>query len=89
MGGSSLGVGGWLASPGDEPSILNRWGISHVPSISSSAANSSVVAVRSHRFLMVIQLTEYWHQYARSVGFHSSGALAPLERLASAVTATR
>lgn len=53
------------------------------------AAASGMVAVRVQRALMMTQRTAYSHQKAVFGGFHSSGALLPLARLAARLTAMR
>ena len=48
-----------------------------------------MVMVSSHRAFTSVQSVACWHQYSRSGGPHSSGPLAPFDRLAPAVTAMR
>ena len=61
----------------------------HVSSIDWRLDSSDAVTVRLHRTLMSTHVSAYWHQYAESDGFHTSGPREPLERLAEAVTAMR
>ena len=64
-------------------------GFSQVANMTASASYSGSVTVRCQVFLMDTQSMAYWHQYDWSLGFHVSGALAPFERFALAVTAMR